>query len=216
MGQFGDFYLDYASYMKAWSEIELAKRAHDEEKFDVAMQHYEKASQLLRQSKSWTYLSQNFSAWSHISQAEDLSRKENCKDSIEAFEKAIKSLHESKRSLSMKLEGIDKTDERDLINRLIQVSEIREEYSRGRIAVEEAKSLDKKGDHHSKLRQIRQSRVRFSKEFRLWTLDKRQRSKTSNLSVPSMAKNDSGRSAGFPDNVSRRRQNSSNLQTNIL
>jgi hypothetical protein len=146
MGQFGDFYLDYASYMKAWSEIELAKRAHGEEKFDVAMQHYEKASQLLRQSKSWTYLSQNFSAWSYISQAEDLSRKENCEDSIETFEKAIKSLQESKRSLSNKLEGIDKTDERDLINRLIQVSEIREEYSRGRIAVEEAKALDKKGD----------------------------------------------------------------------
>ncbi len=75
--QFGDFYLDYASYMKAWSEIESAKRAHDEEKYDVAMQHYEKVSQLLRQSKSWMYLSQNFYAWALLEQAEDLSRKEN-------------------------------------------------------------------------------------------------------------------------------------------
>ncbi len=70
--QFSDFFLDYASYMKAWSEIELAKRAHNDEKYDDAMQHYEKASQLLRQSKSWMYLSQNFYAWSLLEQAEDL------------------------------------------------------------------------------------------------------------------------------------------------
>ncbi len=145
--QFGEFYLDYASYMKAWSEIELAKLAHFEQKFDVAAQHFEKASQLLRQSKSWTYLSQNFSAWSHLSQAEDLSRKDRTEESIENFEKSVKSLQESKRNLNNKLESADKTDERDLVNRLIQVSEIREEFCRGRIAVEEAKALHKKGDH---------------------------------------------------------------------
>ena len=147
IAQFSDFYLDYASYMKAWGEIELAKQNHDEEKYDIAMQHYEKASELLRQSKSWMYLSQNFYAWSFLEQAEDLSRKESCKESIEAFGKAIKFLQESKRILNIKLEGIDKKDEKDLIHRLIQVSEIREEYSLGRIAIEEAKSLDKKGDH---------------------------------------------------------------------
>ncbi|MGD0405951.1 MAG: hypothetical protein ABSB10_04795 [Candidatus Bathyarchaeia archaeon] len=145
--QFSDFYLDYAYYMKAWSEIELAKRAHDDEKYDVAMQHYEKTSQVLRQSKSWLYLSQNFYAWSLLEQAEDLSRKEKCKESIEAFEKAIKFLQESKRILSIRIEGIDKTDERDLINRLIAVSDIREEFSRGRIAIEEGRFLDRKGDY---------------------------------------------------------------------
>ncbi len=144
---FSDFYLDYASYMKAWSEIELARRAHEEEKYDVAAQHYEKASQLLRQSKSWVYLSQNFNAWALIEQAEDASRKDNSKDAIEAFEKAIKLQQESKRILTLRLEEIDKSDERDLINRLIQVSQVRVEFSYGRIAVEEAKALDKKGDY---------------------------------------------------------------------
>ena len=147
--QFSDFYLDYASYMKAWSEIEIAKRAHDDEKYEVAMQHYEKTSQLLRQSKSWMHLSLNFYAWSLLEQAEDLSRKENCKESIEAFEKAIKFLQESKRILNIKIERIDKTDERDLIRGLIQVSDTREEYSHGRIAIEEAKVFDKQGDHIS-------------------------------------------------------------------
>jgi KaiC/GvpD/RAD55 family RecA-like ATPase len=147
ISQFSDFYIDYASYMKAWSEIELAKKAHDEEKFNLAMQNYEKASQLLRQSKSWMYLSQNFFAWSLLEQAEDCSRKDNGQESIEAFEKAIKFLQESKRILGLKLEGVDKTDEKDLINKLIQVSETREEHSHGRIALEQARCLYKKGEY---------------------------------------------------------------------
>jgi KaiC/GvpD/RAD55 family RecA-like ATPase len=145
--QFSGFYLDYALYMKSWSEIELAKGAHSEEKYEVAMQHYEKTSQLLRQSKSWMYLSLNFYAWSLLEQAEDLSRKENNSEAIEAFEKATKFFEESKRILSVKLESIDKNDERALVKRLTDASNTREEYSRGRIAIEEAKILDKKGDH---------------------------------------------------------------------
>jgi KaiC/GvpD/RAD55 family RecA-like ATPase len=147
ISQFSDFYLDYASYMKAWSEIETAKQAHNEERYETAMEHYEKTSQLLRQSKSWMYLSLNFYAWSLLEQAECLSRREDCKGAVEAFEKAVKFFQESKRILSVKLEGIDKTDEKDLVKRLVAASDSREEYSRGRIAIEEAKNLDKQGDH---------------------------------------------------------------------
>jgi KaiC/GvpD/RAD55 family RecA-like ATPase/tetratricopeptide (TPR) repeat protein len=82
-----------------------------------------------------------------LEQAEDLSRKENSAEAIEAFEKAIKFFEESKRILSVKLESIDKNDERALVKRLIDASNTREEYSRGRIAIEEAKVLDKQGDH---------------------------------------------------------------------
>jgi KaiC/GvpD/RAD55 family RecA-like ATPase len=147
ISQFGDFYLDYASYMKAWSEIAFAKRTHNEEKYETAMQHYEKASQLLRKSKSWLYLSQNFYAWSLLEQAEDLSRKEKGEESIKAFEKAIKFLKESKRILNIKLGSVDKNDEKEQIQKLAQASDLREEYSLGRIAIEEARNLDKQGDH---------------------------------------------------------------------
>lgn len=143
ISQFEDFYLGYASYMKAWSEMELGKRAHNEEKFDVAIAQYEKTSQLLRQSKSWSYLSLNFHAWSLFEQGEDLSRKERSEEAVEAFEKAIKFFQESKRVLSVKLENLDKNDERDLAKRLIEVSYGREEYSRGRIAIEEARVLER-------------------------------------------------------------------------
>ena len=147
ISQFEDFYLDYASYMKAWSEIETAKLAHSDEQYTVAMNHYEKASTLLKQSKSWNYLSSNFYAWSLFEQAEDLSRKDNCKESIVSFEKSIKFLRESERILRTELGRIDKTDEQNLVKRLIQASSIRVEYGNGRIAIEEAKILDKQGEH---------------------------------------------------------------------
>lgn len=143
--QFSDFFLDYASYMKAWSQIELAKHAHNDEEYEIAMNYYEKSSRLLRQSTTWMYLSQNFYAWSLLEQAEALSRKENNQESIETFQKATKFLQESKRILSIKLEEIDKKDERDLVERLIKVTDTRNNYSHGRIAIEEAKVLNKQG-----------------------------------------------------------------------
>ena len=93
------------------------------------------------------YLSLNFYAWSLLEQAEGLSRKENNKESIETFEKSIKFFQESKRILAFKLGSLDKPDEQSLVRRLIEASEVREEYSRGRMTIEEAKILDKKGDH---------------------------------------------------------------------
>ena len=145
--QFSEFYLDYASYMKAWSEIQTAKLAHNNEKYDSAMQHYERTSNLLKQSKLWSYLSSNFHAWAHLELAEDFSRKENCKEAINSFEQTIKLFQESERTLRAQLDRIDKIDEKDLVTRLIEASKTREEYGRGRIEIEEAKILDKQGDH---------------------------------------------------------------------
>jgi KaiC/GvpD/RAD55 family RecA-like ATPase len=147
ISQFSDFYLDYASYMKAWSEIEHAKIAHINENYAVATQHYEKTTNLLKQSKSWDYLSSNFYAWSLLEQAEDLSRKENCTESIAAFGKAIKFLSESERILRSEFVRIDRTDEQNLVKNLIDASRIRGEYGKGRIAIEEAKILNMQGNH---------------------------------------------------------------------
>jgi KaiC/GvpD/RAD55 family RecA-like ATPase len=147
ISQFSDFYLDYASYMKAWSLIETAKFEHSNEKYLDSMNNYEKASSLLKQSKSWNHLSSNFCAWSLLEQAEDLSRKDNCEQSIVTFEKAIGLLRDSERVLRNELGRIDKIDEQNLVKMLIRASNIRVDYSNGRIAIEEAKILDKQGDH---------------------------------------------------------------------
>jgi len=144
---FADFYLDYAAYMKAWSEIERAKFAHKHKEYATAMKHYEKTANLLKQSKLWSYLSSNFLAWSLLEQAEDLSRKESGMKSIEAFKKAIELFREAKKTLGVELDRIESADEKHLAKRLIKASDLRGKYCLGRIAVEEAKILDSQGDH---------------------------------------------------------------------
>jgi KaiC/GvpD/RAD55 family RecA-like ATPase/tetratricopeptide (TPR) repeat protein len=144
---FVDFYLDYAVYMKAWSEIETAKFAHKNGEYATAIKHYEKTANLLKQSKLWSYLSSNFLAWSLLEQAEDLSRKESSTESIETFKKATELFREAKRTLRAELDKIENADEKNLAERLIKASDTRAKYCLGRIAVEEAKILDRQGDH---------------------------------------------------------------------
>ncbi len=144
---FADFYLDYATYMKAWSEVERAKAADKNKDYATATKHYAKTADLLRQSKLWSYLSSNFLAWSALEQAEDLSRKENSTESTEAFKNTIGLFGEAERDLTAKLDKIENADEKDLADRLIKASEARGKYCLGRIAIEEAKTLDRKGDH---------------------------------------------------------------------
>ena len=161
--QFGDFYIDYSNYMKAWSQIENAKLSHNNSDYENAMSHYQLASSLLGKSKRWNYLSLNFYAWSILEQAEDLSRKEIHEKSIKSFESAKKFLRESKKTLETELEKIDKTDEKDLVNSLIGASDARETYGFGRVAIEEAKILDKQGKHVNSSEKYRDAASFFQK-----------------------------------------------------
>ncbi len=82
-----------------------------------------------------------------MEQAEDLSRKENSAKAIEYFKRAKKLFHKANRTLQVGLKRIQNPDEKDLATRLIYASESRNKYCIGRIAVEEAKSLDRVGNH---------------------------------------------------------------------
>ncbi len=145
--QFADFFQDYAMYMKAWSEIEKAKLAHRKMDYAAAVEHYTNSSNLLNQSKLWSYLSSNFLALAFLEKAEDSSRKENCNESLEAFQKSIDVFSESRGFLRVELGGIEKSDEKALVERLMEASEMRTKYCRGRMLLEEARILDRKGDH---------------------------------------------------------------------
>ncbi len=147
--QFGDFYLDYSSYMRAWSEIANARLAHKNGEYDFARQHYQKSSSLLGQSKMWNYLSLNFYAWSVLEQAEHFSIKEQSKNSMKSFESAINFIQESKKALEAELHKINRKEEKTLVESLIEASDARGAYSVGRIALEEAKILNKQGKHVS-------------------------------------------------------------------
>ena len=145
--QFADFFLDYSKYMSAWSEIEKAKLAHGKMNYATAVEHYTSSSSLLNQSRLWSYLSSNFLALAFLERAENFSRKDNSTESLEAFRKSIDVFSESRGFLRVEFGRIEKSDERDLVERLMRASETRTKYCHGRMLLEEARILDKRGDH---------------------------------------------------------------------
>jgi len=146
--QLKDFYQEHALYMQAWSEIEKARHHHERQEYGSAEEHYEKAASLHKSLKQWSYLAPNYSAWAQVEKAENLSRKEQSEDAIQAFEQAGRLFTETKKSLQTQLGKIENEDEKQMATNMLKATDIRREYCTGRIALEEAKVLDKKGDHH--------------------------------------------------------------------
>jgi tetratricopeptide (TPR) repeat protein len=160
---FADFYLDYATYMKAWSEIERAKFAHDREEYVIAMEHYEKIAELLKPSKLWNYLSSNFLAWSLVEHAEDLSRKESSTESIEAFTKAAQLFEEAKQSFEKEIDKTQDVDEKEKAVELGKASVQRKDYCLARINVEEARMYDRRGDYTASAQEYDSAAAMFEK-----------------------------------------------------
>lgn len=144
---FKTFYLDHATYMEAWSDIEKAKTAHEREEYATAKDHYERASKLLESSKLWNYLSPNFLAWSLLEQAEDLSRKGSGTESTEIFRKTAGLFGQTKETFEKNIDKIQNQDEREKALELCKASARRKEYCLARINVEEARRLDQMAEY---------------------------------------------------------------------
>jgi len=144
-----DLYQNYASYMRAWSEIEKAKHHHERQEYGSAKEHFEKAANLHKSLKQWSYLTPNYEAWTLVENAEDLSRRERSEEALQAFEQATKLFDETKRTLQHNLGKIENLDEKQMATNIVKATDLRHEYCIGRIALEQAKILDKKGDHYS-------------------------------------------------------------------
>jgi tetratricopeptide (TPR) repeat protein len=147
--QLRDIYQDYALYMQSWSEIEKARHHHRREEYSSAKECYEKATNMHKSSKKWSYLATNYSAWAQVENAEHLSREEKTREAIQAFQEAAKLFKETKNLLQIELDKIENLDEKQMVTNLINATDLRREYCIGRIALEEAKDLDKKGEHYS-------------------------------------------------------------------
>jgi len=161
--QLKDFYQDHASYMEAWNEIEKARHYHARQEYGQAKKHYEKAANLHKASKPWKYLTANYLAWAQLEHSEDLSRHEQSQEAIQAFRKAAELFREAKKTLQVESDKIKSADEKDLAKRLIKASDIREEYCLGRITIEEAKILDRQGDHAASSRKYGSATEKFQK-----------------------------------------------------
>lgn len=147
--QLGSFYSELASYMLAWSEIEKARHHHARQEYGLAMEHFEKAAHIHESLTRWNYLAPNYSAWVRLDDAEGLSRKEESEEACKAFGEAAKLFGQSEESIRTKLDKIEDTPEKTMAAGLAKASELRREYCIGRIVLEEARILDKKGDHYS-------------------------------------------------------------------
>jgi hypothetical protein len=147
--QLKEFYQNQALYMQAWSEIEKARHHHDRQEYGSAEEHFEKAAYMHKSTKQWSYLAPNYSAWARVEEAEELSRKEQSEEALKAFEEATRLFNESKKSIQTQISKIENPDEKQVATSMVKATDTRREYCMARIAVEEAKILDKKGDHYS-------------------------------------------------------------------
>ena len=161
--QLKDLYQDHASYMEAWNEIEKARHHHAERQYGQAREHYEKAANLHKSTERWNHLSPNYLAWARLEEAEDLSRGEQIEEARDLFQQATKLFVEAKKSIQAKLEKIESKDEKEFLVNLAKASDTRREYCLGRVALEEAKILDRQGDHAASSRKYDSATERFQK-----------------------------------------------------
>jgi tetratricopeptide (TPR) repeat protein len=104
---------------------------------------------LHRSLKKWSYLAPNYCAWAKVERAEDLSRKEQCEEAIQAFKEAVKLFGETKTSIQNELSKIEDVDEKRMADSMVKATDVRQEYCMARIVLEQARKLDKEGDHYS-------------------------------------------------------------------
>jgi len=141
----GQFYKDLCLYLKAWSEIEKARYHHARQEPASAKEHYDRAAELHESTGKWSFLSSNYFAWAQIENAEDLSQRERCKESIDAFREASRLFKDSKSKMQAQHAKIEVNDEKQMVERLIGAADQREEFCKARIILEEARLLDKEG-----------------------------------------------------------------------
>jgi hypothetical protein len=163
MPQLNELYQDHVTYMQAWSEIERARYYHKEKKYGVAKTHFKKAAELHESTARWNYLSPNYLAWARLEEAEDLSRTELTQEAKDIFQEAAKLFVKAKESIETKLKTIEAGDERQITEELVKASGVRREYCLGRMALEEARILDRQGDHLASSRRYGQATERFQK-----------------------------------------------------
>jgi tetratricopeptide (TPR) repeat protein len=165
--QLKDFYQDHASYMEAWSEIEKARHHHARNEYEQAREHFQKAAELHKSTERWTHLAPNYLAWVKLEEAEDLSRREQAEEARDLFQQAAELFVAAEKAMQPRLEKIESKEEKESLVTLAKAmrtrARIKRQYCRGRIALEEAKILDRQGDHAASSRKYGSAVEKFQK-----------------------------------------------------
>jgi hypothetical protein len=147
--QLKGFYHDHSRYMEAWSEIEKARHHHERQEYGLAEEHFEKAASMHKSLKQWGYLAPNYAAWAQVEHGEEFSRKDGSEEALQAFERAAGLFEETRKSIRDALPKIEDPSEKQMTAQVLNATGTRREYCAARIAIEQAKILDKKGDHYA-------------------------------------------------------------------
>ncbi|MGA3192617.1 MAG: hypothetical protein ABSD73_08935 [Candidatus Bathyarchaeia archaeon] len=142
--QLKGFYQDHACYMQAWSQIEKARHHHERQECGLAEEHFQNAANMHKSLKQWSYLAPNYFAWAQVEHAEEFSRKDQSEEALQAFEQAARLFEETKKSIQDGLAKIEDPDEKQMATQMVNATDSRREYCLARIAIEEAKILDRK------------------------------------------------------------------------
>jgi len=113
-----EFSENYARYLLAWSEIELARSAHMRLQYGLAAKSYSSAARLHKRTKRWGFLAPYYSAWSKLESAEELSKKGKHHEAMRAFQDAEAFFVVSRTSLRERLSLLDQPAERTMVGKL--------------------------------------------------------------------------------------------------
>ena len=147
--QLGELYRDYSVYMTAWSEIEKARNYHSRQEYISARDCYVKTASLHGSTGRWSSLGSYYLAWAKAEEAEDFSHRERHADAREAFEEAAGLFAKSQETIRTPEAGRDDRFGKESVAGLVESALIWGEYCNASAALEEAKLLDRSGDHHS-------------------------------------------------------------------
>ncbi len=154
-------FTELASYMEAWSLIEEARLRHDQDQFLLGAENYSKAAEILRQTKTWSHLSNHYTGCSYIEGGEALSRQEKPEAAIESFTKAMNAFDEARPELEEKRRRTSTPQEGDELRVWLEITDGREKLCTARIKLEEAKVLDLKGEEDASAAKYRSASKAF-------------------------------------------------------
>ncbi|TMI21890.1 hypothetical protein E6H31_04705 [Candidatus Bathyarchaeota archaeon] len=152
---------ELSAYMEAWSLVEEARLRHSEEQYSLAAEDYAQAANLFQRTGAWAHLSRIYGGSSLLEKGEALSREEREEDALKMFTSAAGAFREAQTSLKTKRDQLSQVQETKELDNWFDASRSLEKYCHGRVDLEEAKVLDKKGAEEESGARYRSASIDF-------------------------------------------------------
>ncbi|TMI09951.1 hypothetical protein E6H34_00520 [Candidatus Bathyarchaeota archaeon] len=136
---------ELSAYMEGWSLVEEARLRHGQEQYLPAAEDYARAADLFQKTGTWDHLSKHYTGSSLLERAEALSREEKEEDALKMFASATEAFRDAQTILRTKRDQVSQAQERKELDNWYEASRALQKYCMGRVELEEAKVLDKKG-----------------------------------------------------------------------